>query len=218
MSESTNMWRKFDEKMKSILEQANEMNDVVNNRLQPLPDRVSKVQELIAELLKKSVATKNEALAKDVTAKSEKLDELLKKITDTKTVTNTQLETLNENLTALEAYANKNENDNNETPAAPAPEPTPEPAPKPSEEIQKKEITPSTVQDELTSTTALTQGGYYSFKKYSQKKKSKKFKKHYMWTKKGKRYMVKSHKQHLKGVKLGHTHKKPKKSRRRTRK
>ena len=41
----------------------------------------------------------------------------------------------------------------------------------------------------------------------------KKFKSHYMYTKKGKKYTAKSHKQHLKGVKLGHTHKKPKKSR-----
>ena len=41
----------------------------------------------------------------------------------------------------------------------------------------------------------------------------KKFKSHYMYTKKGKKYIAKSHKQHLKGVKLGHTHKKPKKSR-----
>ncbi len=39
----------------------------------------------------------------------------------------------------------------------------------------------------------------------------KKFKKHYMWTRKGKRYCAKTYKQHLKGVKKGHTHKKPKK-------
>lgn len=50
------------------------------------------------------------------------------------------------------------------------------------------------------------------------KKKTKKFKKHYMWNTKGKRYMAKTHKQHLRGVKLGHTHKKPKKSKRRTKK
>lgn len=213
MSESTNMWEKFDDKMREILQQANEMNDAVNNRLQPLPERVSKVQELIAELLKKSVATKNAALAEDVTKKSEKLDELLKKITDTKTVTNTQLDNLENNLKALEAYAKKNENDNNETPAAP--EPAPE---KPSEDMQTKEAPPQSSDAPPQSSVAPMAGGYYSFKKYSQKKKSKKFKKHYMWTKKGKRYMVKSHKQHLKGVKLGHTHKKPKKSRRRTRK
>ena len=42
------------------------------------------------------------------------------------------------------------------------------------------------------------------------RRKSKKFKKHYMWNTKGKRYIAKSHKQHLRGVKLGHTHKKPK--------
>ena len=42
------------------------------------------------------------------------------------------------------------------------------------------------------------------------RRKSKKFKKHYMWNTKGKRYIAKTHKQHLKGVKLGHTHKKPK--------
>uniref|UniRef100_A0A6C0BS96 Uncharacterized protein n=1 Tax=viral metagenome TaxID=1070528 RepID=A0A6C0BS96_9ZZZZ len=50
------------------------------------------------------------------------------------------------------------------------------------------------------------------------KKKTKKFKKHYMWNTKGKRYMAKTYKQHLRGVKLGHTHKKPKKSKRRTKK
>ena len=49
------------------------------------------------------------------------------------------------------------------------------------------------------------------------RKSRKKFKKHYMWNKKGKRYRVKTYKQHIKGVRLGHTHKKPKKSRRRRR-
>tara|TARA_B110000008_G_scaffold40793_1_gene37728 strand:- start:618 stop:1028 length:411 start_codon:yes stop_codon:yes gene_type:complete len=49
-------------------------------------------------------------------------------------------------------------------------------------------------------------------KKKSHKKKS--FKKHYMWNTRGKRYMAKTYKQHLKGVKLGHSHKKPKKRRR----
>jgi hypothetical protein len=44
-------------------------------------------------------------------------------------------------------------------------------------------------------------------------RKKKKFKKHYMWNTKGKRYMAKTYKQHIKGVKLGHTHKKPKKKR-----
>ena len=44
------------------------------------------------------------------------------------------------------------------------------------------------------------------------KRKTKKFKKHYMWNTKGKRYTAKTYKQHLRGVKLGHTHKKPKKS------
>lgn len=42
------------------------------------------------------------------------------------------------------------------------------------------------------------------------RRKSKKFKKHYMWNSKGKRYIAKTHKQHLRGVKLGHTHKKSK--------
>lgn len=50
------------------------------------------------------------------------------------------------------------------------------------------------------------------------KRKTKKFKKHYMWNTKGKRYMAKTHKQHMRGVKLGHTHKKPKKSSRKTKK
>ena len=49
------------------------------------------------------------------------------------------------------------------------------------------------------------------------RKSRKKFKKHYMWNKKGKRYRVKTYKQHIKGVRLGHTHKKPKKTRRRRR-
>ena len=43
------------------------------------------------------------------------------------------------------------------------------------------------------------------------RRKKKSFKKHYMWNTKGKRYLAKTYKQHLKGVKLGHTHKKPKK-------
>ena len=60
---------------------------------------------------------------------------------------------------------------------------------------------------------ALCNGG-----KKNRKSKTKKFKKHYMWNTKGKRYMAKTHKQHMRGVKLGHTHKKPKKSKRRTKK
>ena len=44
-------------------------------------------------------------------------------------------------------------------------------------------------------------------------KRNTKYKKHYMWNTKGKRYTAKTYKQHLRGVKLGHTHKKPKKSR-----
>ena len=48
-------------------------------------------------------------------------------------------------------------------------------------------------------------------------RRKKKFRKHYMWNKKGKRYRVKTYKQHLRGVKLGHTHKKPKKTRKRRR-
>jgi len=39
---------------------------------------------------------------------------------------------------------------------------------------------------------------------------SKNFKKHYMWNTKGKKYLAKTYKQHMKGVKLGHTHSKPK--------
>lgn len=46
------------------------------------------------------------------------------------------------------------------------------------------------------------------------KRKTKKIKKHYMWNTKGKRYIAKTYKQHLRGVKLGHTHKTPKKSKR----
>ena len=50
------------------------------------------------------------------------------------------------------------------------------------------------------------------------KRKTRKFKKHYMWNTKGKRYMAKTYKQHLRGKKLGHTHTKPKKKSKKTRK
>lgn len=49
------------------------------------------------------------------------------------------------------------------------------------------------------------------------KRKTRKFKKHYMWNTKGKRYMAKTYKQHLRGAKLGHTHTKPKRKTRKTR-
>ena len=50
-------------------------------------------------------------------------------------------------------------------------------------------------------------------------KKKKNFKKHYMWNTHGKRYLAKTYKQHVKGSKLGHTHKKVKrKTKRRKRK
>lgn len=45
----------------------------------------------------------------------------------------------------------------------------------------------------------------------------KKFKKHYMWNTRGKRYVAKTYKQHKRGLKLGHTHKKPKKKSRKRR-
>lgn len=45
----------------------------------------------------------------------------------------------------------------------------------------------------------------------------KKFKKHYMWNTRGKRYLAKTYKQHKRGLKLGHTHKKPKKKSRKRR-
>ena len=51
-------------------------------------------------------------------------------------------------------------------------------------------------------------------RKYTKKKN---FKKHYMWNTRGKRYFAKTYKQHRRGVKLGHTHKKPKKTRKRRR-
>ena len=41
------------------------------------------------------------------------------------------------------------------------------------------------------------------------KRKTRKFKKHFMFNTKGKRYVAKTRKQHLKGIKLGHTHSKP---------
>lgn len=50
------------------------------------------------------------------------------------------------------------------------------------------------------------------------RKTKRKFKKHYMWNTKGKRYMAKTYKQHIRGVKLGHTHIKPKKSKRASKK
>lgn len=49
------------------------------------------------------------------------------------------------------------------------------------------------------------------------KRKTRKFKKHYMWNTKGKRYMAKTYKQHIRGKKLGHTHTKPKRKTRKTR-
>lgn len=49
-------------------------------------------------------------------------------------------------------------------------------------------------------------------------RKTRTFKKHYMWNTKGKKYLAKTYKQHLKGKKLGHTHTKPKKKSRKTRK
>ena len=50
------------------------------------------------------------------------------------------------------------------------------------------------------------------------KRKTRKFKKHHMWNTKGKRYMAKTYKQHLRGKKLGHTYKtKKKKKMRKTR-
>ena len=45
--------------------------------------------------------------------------------------------------------------------------------------------------------------------KGGKRKSRKKFKKHYMWNTKGKRYLAKTYKQHRRGVKLGHSHKKP---------
>jgi hypothetical protein len=50
------------------------------------------------------------------------------------------------------------------------------------------------------------------------KRKTRKFKKHYMWNTKGKRYMAKTYKQHIRGKKLGHTHTKPKRKSKKTRK
>ena len=65
-------------------------------------------------------------------------------------------------------------------------------------------------------------GGKRKTKKKTKRKRSKKkknFKKHYMWNTLGKRYLAKTYKQHVKGSKLGHTHKKLKrKTKRRKRK
>ena len=47
-------------------------------------------------------------------------------------------------------------------------------------------------------------------KKNNRSRKTRTFKKHYMWNTKGKKYLAKTYKQHLKGKKLGHTHTKPK--------
>lgn len=55
-------------------------------------------------------------------------------------------------------------------------------------------------------------------KKNTRSRKTRTFKKHYMWNTKGKKYLAKTYKQHLKGKKLGHTHTKPKKKSRKTRK
>ena len=50
------------------------------------------------------------------------------------------------------------------------------------------------------------------------KRKTRKFKKHFMFNTKGKRYVAKTRKQHLRGKKLGHTHTKPKRKTRKTKK
>jgi|UniRef100_A0A6C0INW8 hypothetical protein len=58
-------------------------------------------------------------------------------------------------------------------------------------------------------------GGKRKSRRKSRKKKN--FKKHYMWNTRGKRYFAKTYKQHRRGVKLGHSHKKPKKKSRKRR-
>jgi len=58
-------------------------------------------------------------------------------------------------------------------------------------------------------------GGKRKSRRKSRKKKN--FKKHYMWNTRGKRYLAKTYKQHRRGVKLGHSHKKPKKKSRKRR-
>ena len=62
----------------------------------------------------------------------------------------------------------------------------------------------------ITQTTSINscQGG--GKRKHKRKTKRGVFKKHFMWNTKGKRYLAKTHKQHVKGSKLGHTHKNPK--------
>ena len=62
----------------------------------------------------------------------------------------------------------------------------------------------------ITQTTSINscQGG--GKRKRKRKTKRGAFKKHFMWNTKGKRYLAKTHKQHVKGSKLGHTHKNPK--------
>jgi hypothetical protein len=70
------------------------------------------------------------------------------------------------------------------------------------------------IQDELNGLMAPTnmpgEGNNDGFNGGKRTKKNKKFKKHYMWNTKGKRYLAKTYKQHMRGAKLGHTHKKPK--------
>ena len=70
------------------------------------------------------------------------------------------------------------------------------------------------IQDELNGLMAPTdmprEGSDDGFNGGKRTKKNKKFKKHYMWNTKGKRYLAKTYKQHMRGAKLGHTHKKPK--------
>lgn len=70
------------------------------------------------------------------------------------------------------------------------------------------------IQDELNGLMAPTnmpgEGNNDGFNGGKRTKKNKKFKKHYMWNTKGKRYLAKTYKQHMRGDKLGHTHKKPK--------
>lgn len=84
--------------------------------------------------------------------------------------------------------------------------------PKASKPKQKKKVT---VKNKKAASSSNKKGGKRKSRRKRKKKYTKKkFKKHYMWNTRGKRYFAKTYKQHRRGIKLGHTHKKPKKTRR----
>ena len=86
---------------------------------------------------------------------------------------------------------------------------------KPKASKPKKKLTVKLKKKKPAASSSKKKGGKRKSRRKRKKKYTKKnFKKHYMWNTRGKRYFAKTYKQHRRGIKLGHTHKKPKKTRR----